>query len=148
MAQEAEGQASRTEAVLKQLLTLVVLQALRAHLAQRSEDELRTLMSPELARALSYIHDLLSEEIRVADVCAESALSRTVLTERFGQALGVPPIEYVRLARLSRAAELLETSRWGLQRIARSVGYSSASTFSRAFRRRYGEPPGTFRASG
>ncbi|NIP57083.1 MAG: helix-turn-helix domain-containing protein, partial [Gemmatimonadetes bacterium] len=147
VAREAEGLASGTEAVLKQLLTLVVLQALRAHLAELSPDELRALLSPEVARAVSYVHENLDEEIEVEDLCRETAMSRTVLTERFRDALGVSPIEYVRLARLSRAAEILQSSDWGLQRIARSVGYSSASTFSRAFRRRYGEPPGEYRTS-
>jgi AraC-like DNA-binding protein len=148
VAREAEGLASGTEAVLRQLLALVVLQALRSHLAQRSTAEVEALLCPEIARAVSYIHDNLEREIRLADLCAFTATSRSVLTARFHHALGVSPIEYQRMARLSRAAEMLRTTRSGLERIARSVGYRSASTFTRAFRREYGAAPGEFRNSG
>lgn len=142
---EAEGLHEGTEAVLTQLLTLLVLQALRAYLRDRTSAELEALMSPEVARAVSFVHDNLDGEIRIADLCREAAVSSTVLSERFGGALGVAPMEYVRLARLSRAHELVRNTTWGLSRIARQVGYGSASTLSRAFRRRYGRSPGALR---
>lgn len=142
---EAEGLDGGTEAVLTQLLTLLVLQALRAHLATRTPEELGALMSPEVGRAVSFIHRNLDREIRIADLCREAALSSTVLSERFRESLGLAPMEYARLARLSRARELLRKTTWGLARIARHVGYRSASTLSRAFRRRYGVPPGSLR---
>lgn len=142
---EAEGLDGGTEAVLTQLLTLLVLQALRAHLAARTPEELRALMSPEVGRAVAFIHENLDREFRIADLCREAALSSTTLSEQFRESLGLAPMEYARLARLSRARELARNTSWGLARIARHVGYGSASTLSRAFRRRYGVPPGSVR---
>lgn len=76
LAQEAHRLASGTEAVLKQLLTLLVLQTLRAYLAERTPSELRALLSPDVARAVSYVHDHLDEKILIADLCAEPAYPR------------------------------------------------------------------------
>lgn len=143
--QEARGLRSGADAVLVQLLTLLVMQALRAHLSDRTPQELGAVFAPEVGRAVQYIHAHLADEIRLDDLCRQAALSRTVLSERFREALGVSPIEYVRLTRLSRAAELITASGSGLARIAREVGYSSLSTFSRAFRGVYGASPGAYR---
>ena len=55
------------------------------------------------------------------------------------------PMDYCRAVRLARARELLESGAMPLKRIAESLGYVDLSSFSRAFRRAHGVPPGTYR---
>lgn len=144
---ESSGLAPGAEAVLLQLLNLLVVRAVRAHVVENARDGLQALFTPEVGRAIGHVHEHLGDEITLEDLCRVAALSRTTLYERFEHAVGVAPMEYVRRTRLHRASELLRTTSAGLTRIARSVGYRSSSTFSRAFRRMYGVPPGAYRAS-
>ncbi len=142
---ESRALASGGEAVLSQILGLLVTQALRAHLAEREGSGRSALLAPSLAEALAFLHDHLHRDIGLDDLCAAANLSRTTLSDRFQETLGVSPIRYLRLTRLARAAELLRNGGSGLEKIARAVGYSSASTLSRAFRREYDMSPGEYR---
>lgn len=75
----------------------------------------------------------------------EVSTSRSVLSERFQQRMGTPPMQYLAQLRLALAASLLATSEVPLIRIAEDVGYQTDTAFSRAFRRQYGVPPAAWR---
>ncbi|MDQ6882101.1 MAG: AraC family transcriptional regulator [Pseudomonadota bacterium] len=75
----------------------------------------------------------------------EANTSRSVLSERFQQRMGTPPMQYLAQLRLALAASLLATSEVPLIRIAEDVGYQTDTAFSRAFRRQYGVPPAAWR---
>jgi AraC-like DNA-binding protein/mannose-6-phosphate isomerase-like protein (cupin superfamily) len=145
--EEASRAKSGSEAVLTQLLALLVTQALRAHLARRLDRDAGAALSRELAAVITYVNRHYGAPIALRDLSARASLSRSALSERFRAALGVSPMRYVRLTRLSKAAEMLRSSDAGLRRIARAVGYGSTSAFSRAFRAEYGVAPGAFRQS-
>jgi len=55
---------------------------------------------------------------------------------------------YVRERRIARAAELLLTSAWDLERIASASGFPNRHYLSRVFRQRMGLPPAAYRARG
>jgi AraC-like DNA-binding protein len=59
----------------------------------------------------------------------------------------MPPLEFLTELRLELARRKLATSGLPLGEIAAEIGYQSESAFSRAFRRRFGFPPGEARAS-
>jgi transcriptional regulator GlxA family with amidase domain len=46
---------------------------------------------------------------------------------------------------MQRAAELLRTTRVGIEQVAQAVGYPSAKTFGRLFKRAFGATPSEFR---
>jgi AraC-like DNA-binding protein len=75
-------------------------------------------------------------------------MSRSAFAERFSAVLGRPPIEFLKEVRLRRAAQLLEMTDLPVKVVAGSVGYSSRSYFSRAFKELYGTYPANFRARG
>ena len=64
--------------------------------------------------------------------------------ERFARTVGVRPMEYLLTWRMAVAKDLLRSGRIAMDEVARRVGYGSASTFSTAFSRREGMPPGRF----
>jgi len=55
-------------------------------------------------------------------------------------------MEYLLAWRMAVARDLLRRRDLGIAQVAERVGYGSASTFSTAFSRRVGQPPGSLRA--
>lgn len=144
---EASRADAGAEAILTQLLSLLLMQALRAQLVEKASREGYAALSPDIAAAVAYVHEHFDEELGLRDLCAQASVSRSVLAERFRDSLRVSPMQYVRMTRLSKAAELLLSSSSGLARVARTVGYRSTSAFSRAFQREYGMAPGAYRST-
>ena len=72
-------------------------------------------------------------------------LSRAAFARRFAAVSGRSPLRYLTELRLALAANLLETTDDSLAELALSVGYASEFAFSRAFKRKYGLAPGSFR---
>ena len=57
-------------------------------------------------------------------------------------------IDFLMKVRLRLAAHLLTTTDLPVKLVAKSIGYSSRSYFSRAFRAAYGQDPASFRTCG
>lgn len=55
-----------------------------------------------------------------------------------------PPMEYLLAWRMALAKDLLRHQGLDIARVAERVGYGSASTFSTAFSRHAGQPPGRY----
>jgi AraC-like DNA-binding protein len=98
-----------------------------------------------VGRALRAIHRDASRRWTVADLAREAGASRSVLSERFAQLIGQPPIEYLANWRMQLATERLRTSTDSLAGIAAEVGYESEAAFNRAFKRITGLSPGRWR---
>jgi len=56
------------------------------------------------------------------------------------------PLEFLTELRLELARRKLRTTRLVLADVAAEAGYQSESSFSRAFKRRFGHAPGALRA--
>ncbi len=81
----------------------------------------------------------------VASLAGAVALSPSRFAHLFTEQLGVSPMRALREARLRHAARLLESTGLTAERVAAASGFASAFHFSRAFRERYGVPPGEYR---
>lgn len=75
---------------------------------------------------------------RLAHDCGTN---RTSLQRLFQTQLGLSVFGYLREQRLQRALVLLREG-WGVDAVAREVGYGSGYSLSRAFKQRFGIPPG------
>ncbi len=75
--------------------------------------------------------------------CSPGHISRT-LTSKWQKPAG----KALRESRLERAAHMLATSDQSVNQIATHFGYSSPSSFIRAFRRQYGHTPNRLRRAG
>ena len=87
-----------------------------------------------------YQRDLTVEEL--ADVCK---LNRSYFSKIFKESMGCPPQEFLIRMRLSKATEMMRTSRASIGDIACSCGYPNQLHFSRAFKKRYGVSPREWR---
>lgn len=91
--------------------------------------------------AVALIHADLARPWTVSMLARLVGRSRSSFHDRFARRIGRSPIEYVAIARMTHARELLQTSRASMQEIAEAVGYRSAAAFAVAFRRWSGTTP-------
>lgn len=131
--------------VLARLVEILLIEALRAAPGEAAGPGLlRGLADPRVAAALRRMHGDADRSWTVADLAREAGMSRSAFFERFARTVGVKPMEYLLAWRMALAKDLLRTGGVALDEVARRVGYGSASTFSTAFRRHVGQPPGGF----
>lgn len=103
------------------------------------------LDNARLKRVLAYIEDQLAEEITVADLAGVASLSMFHFTRVFTARMGVPPHRYVRKRRHEAAKVVIARGRASLSEIAFTHGFSSQSSFPRAFKRATGMTPADYR---
>ncbi len=133
---------------LTRLSELLLVEALREYVQQlppAASAWMRGLGDPIAGRAVALLHVRLAHPWSVDTLAREVGTSRSVLIERFARLIGVPPMEYLRVRRLERAADRLAHTDVPIRSIAFEIGYGSEAAFSRSFRRAYGCSPGTFR---
>ena len=129
---------------------LLLAEVLRLHLAgapAADQGLLLALRDPVLAPALAAIHEAPQRKWTVAELAARSAVSVSLLDERFRAVLAMPPIRYLTGWRMHLAEDLLQGSDLGVGAVARRVGYESEEAFSRAFKRLHGTSPARWRVS-
>ncbi|MEO0420874.1 MAG: cupin domain-containing protein [Pseudomonadota bacterium] len=145
--EELDGTGRGANVMVDRLVELMFHQLLEEHLRRAPEVSgfFHALREPRLARALGLMHRHLAAPWSLESLAQRAGASRATLARHFKQVLGMAPMDYLTLWRLERSRELLENSRFSLDRVAEEVGYGSSQSFARAFRRRYGHPPGELR---
>lgn len=147
---EQAGQESRRGAsLLARLPELVLVDCLRQYARDMPPVRsgwLAALKDPVLGRALVLLHARPAEPWTVTALAQQVAVSRSILADRFVQALGVSPMRYLAQWRMQLAAHLLlDEPQMGLAALAGRVGYESEAAFSRAFKRHLSESPASWR---
>ncbi len=137
-------------AVLDRLLDLLLIAVLRAWFARPEAKEpawYRSQADPLVGRALHVMHSNPARSWTVADLAAETGVSRSVLARRFHDIVGEPPMTFLTGWRLALAADLLCEPDATIGSVAQKVGYSSPFALSTAFKRVRGVSPQEHRAS-
>ncbi|MFF1902359.1 AraC family transcriptional regulator [Kitasatospora sp. NPDC058218] len=98
-----------------------------------------------VAPALAAIHEDPSAPWTVEALAGRAGLSRAAFARRFTTLVGEPPMAYLTRWRLTTAATLLRESEAPLTTVAARTGYGSEYAFAKAFKREYGQPPGSYR---
>jgi len=129
------------------LSELFVIDVVRHHWAASppSETARLGLRQDSVHRVLALIHDRPAHDWTLDALARAGGMSRSVLSERFTAALGVPPMQYVSQRRMDLAAGLLSSTSLNLAEIAARVGYGSEAALSRAYKRCVGVPPAEWR---
>ncbi|MEX6501023.1 helix-turn-helix transcriptional regulator [Pseudomonas zhanjiangensis] len=89
----------------------------------------------------------LAEPPSNAELAAAINLSESHFHCLFQRQLGITPQQYVMGRRLQRAQFLLLNSAMSLAAVADEVGFADASSFSRAYKSRFRQTPGSARAA-
>ena len=128
------------------LLRLMFVHALRAHLSQAPSDALGWLAGLNdrpVAAALRVIHADPTRSWRLSELAAVAGR----VAERFKARVGRPPIEYAAVWRMRIAARRLLDGHRSVSAIAQELGFLSDSAFGAAFRRVHGISPGRYRST-
>ena len=99
-----------------------------------------------IQEAVNYIEQNYQRNLTVEEVADACRLNRSYFSKLFRESMGCPPQEFLIRMRLSKATELMKTSRASIGDIAQLCGYPNQLHFSRAFRKRYGVSPRAWRA--
>ncbi|WP_319533058.1 AraC family transcriptional regulator [uncultured Cohaesibacter sp.] len=131
--------------ILEKLVEILLIEALRvAPSADVPPGLLRGLADERIAAALRTMHGEIDKGWTVGDLARTAGMSRSTFFERFTRRMGTRPMEYLLVWRMATARNLLRSGGLTLDEVAERVGYGSASTFSTAFSRHVGIPPGRF----
>jgi AraC-like DNA-binding protein len=147
---QADASPFGPDAVPTRLPEMLLVEVLRLHLATAPALDagwVAALHDPVLNPALAALHAAPAHKWTVAELARSAAVSRSQLDERFRQVLGRSPIRYLTEWRLHLARELLASTDLALGAVARRIGYDAEEAFSRAFKRMYGQSPGSWRAA-
>lgn len=143
--EEASHEQMGRDLLLARLVEVLLIEALRAIQGKNAPPGLlRGLADARIAEALRHMHGDAERSWSVAELAREAGMSRSAFFDRFTRTVGLRPMEYLLAWRMAVAKDLLRNESISLDEVARRVGYGSASTFSTAFSRQVGQPPGRY----
>ncbi|BDU78210.1 hypothetical protein METESE_31680 [Mesoterricola sediminis] len=132
------------------LAQLLFLHLLRAHLASQEAfppSWIRAITDRQLAPALRLMHGEPGRSWQLGELAKAAGMSRTSFATRFRAAAGLPPLAYLTEWRMRLARKALRETDTPVSTLAFSLGYTSESAFSHAFKRSVGIAPQRHRAA-
>lgn len=108
--------------------------ALRSALAMRGQ-------FGKIGKALRRIHDAYATPLHLAELAREADMSVPSFHSHFRAVTQTSPMQYVKSTRLHQARLLMVRQGMTAEAAGYSVGYASASQFTREFKRLFGLPP-------
>lgn len=102
-----------------------------------------------IEKAIKYVEDNISRSnFSVEELSRGLGMSRVHLYKKLLQITGKTPIEFIRVIRLKRAAQLLRESQLHVSEVAYEVGFNSPRYFSRYFKEEFGMLPSEYQEKG
>ena len=111
------------------------------HTAKVSTSSNDTLM----LEVVSYLNTAYAEDPCLNDISEKFYISKNTLCARFRAAMSCSVMQYLAFVKLSRAKELLATTKKSMDEISALCGYSSPNYFSLIFKKSVGISPREYR---
>jgi AraC-like DNA-binding protein len=128
----------------EQIAQLLFIQVLRARLKLPElmpAGWLRALGDPRIAPAMRHMHGDPARSWRLDELAKVCAMSRTTFALQFRTVVGTAPLTYLGQWRMHLAERALREETTPVAVIGQSLGYTSESAFSNAFKRVTGRSP-------
>jgi transcriptional regulator GlxA family with amidase domain len=103
-------------------------------------------LDKRVEKIIQMMRDDVRGELSLGEFAQSVNLSVWRLCHIFKSDVGMPPIRYLRLLRMERAKDLLESSFLSVKEIAFQVGMNDESHFVRDFKSTYGFSPALYRS--
>lgn len=149
LAAETARHAVGSETVTQALLDIIFTQIIRKIIARLNATP-RTwshaLHNAQIRSALELMHGDCSYEWTLDELSRRVGLSRAGFAQKFKNALGTPPLQYLTTIRVQKAMDLLSNTSDKMEAVSQAVGYKDPFSFSKAFKKVAGVPPKEFRA--
>ena len=95
--------------------------------------------------AIKYVEkNIARSDLSVEELSHELGMSRAHLYKKLLQITGKTPIEFIRVIRLKRAAQLLRESQQNVSEIAYQLGFNNPKYFSKYFKDEFGVLPSVY----
>jgi AraC-like DNA-binding protein len=144
MRQELREQQPGGFLVAQQLAYLMLVQALRLHLAEGVRGGvgwLFALADKQMSAAINAMHEDPGHRWTLQTLAQRAGMSRSTFALKFKSTVGSSPLDYLTRWRMLLAGDRLTHSSDPISVIALSLGYESESAFSTAFKRVMGSSP-------
>jgi len=136
--------------VAQQLAYMILVQGLRLHLAEGLKGRvgwLFALSNKQMSAAITSMHDRPAHDWTVEELGQRSGMSRSTFAQRFKETVGVSPMQYLTRWRMLLAGDRIANTSDSISEIAQSLGYQSASAFTKAFKKIMGCSPREYNRS-
>lgn len=98
-----------------------------------------------LWRSIGHINEYYTKKLSVPELARMENLSNSRFYVLFCEAVGMPPVAYIKKLRMQNACELLLTTDLAVKQIGLSVGYDDPHFFSKLFKDHLGLSPTDYR---
>ena len=134
---------------VESLTTMLMVHLLRNYSVVKPKiPDYRGGLAPhKLQIALAFIQENLHCDIKLAEIAALVAMSPYHFARMFKQSTGFTPHQYLVRQRLTKAQELLRSSKIAIADIGYMVGYRNPSHFTSVFRKHFKVTPKAYRNS-
>lgn len=148
IAREAKELRPGGETVITHLADILIIQAIRRwidHAPEADQGWLAALRDKQVGKALAAIHRQPEHDWTVESLAREVGMSRSGFSARFTSLVGESAKRYLTQWRMQLARLRLQETSDSLAVLADRLGYQSEAAFSRAFKREFGQSPGSVR---
>lgn len=110
-----------------------------------SEIAITSLDEKLVENAIKYVEaNIARSDLSVEELSHELGMSRVHLYKKLLQITGKTPIEFIRIIRLKRAAQMLRESQQNVSEIAYQLGFNNPKYFSKYFKDEFGILPSVY----
>lgn len=147
MLKEHDDETPGHRAMIERLAEALFIEILRHQLqtAENLTGVLRALADPQLAPALTALHEEPGKPWDVGSLAAAARLSPSAFARRFSDCMETAPMQYLAQWRMHLAEQMLRDPRQSVAGVAEQLGYSTEAAFRHAFKRLRGIGPGEVR---
>lgn len=130
--------------VAQYLANLILIEALRIHLSGTAKSGLgllSALSDKQLSAAVACMHEEPARAWTVGELAQRAGMSRSAFASKFKEIVRQSPIEYLTRWRMLLAEQRMAGTTDSIAEIAWSLGYESASAFTKVFKKLTGQAP-------
>lgn len=136
-----------SRSVINKLADALFVIALRQHInsAQNNNGLLAALLDPKLCNVLSMLHENPGKKWNIEQLAEITHQSKSSFVLHFNQTIGMPPIKYVHMLKMTEAFHLLKNPKNTVDFVSNEMGFENESSFRKCFKVFHGVAPGFFR---
>lgn len=109
------------------------------------ENMLKPALNDSIRLAVDYIDRNLESELSIKTISSSINVSKSVLYKNFHEKFNCTVSDYIKRRRIEKSIKLLERGNLTIEEISQKVGFSSASYYSKTFKKYMGIPPLKYR---